>query len=245
MNQMIASYTSFFNWKEWIHTFTTPSSLGLILVISLLECLLSIDNALVLSTLVKKLPREQQKKALFYGLIGAYLFRFIMIGIGTYLIHFSIVKLFGSFYLLMLSIKFFFKKRTDQDEKNLILRKKSTPRLGLFWSTVITIELMDFIFSIDSIFTSIAISEEIWVIVFGGFIGILCMRGVASIFIDLITKIPELETTAYFLIGAIGGKLFLSFLQIPISSKLFLQLVILSFLATFWIHYFHTKKSVL
>ena len=51
------------------------SSLLIILNLILLEVVLSIDNAAVLSTMVNELPKSQQKKALTYGIFGAYLFR--------------------------------------------------------------------------------------------------------------------------------------------------------------------------
>ena len=44
-----------------------------IINIVLLEVILSIDNAAVMATMVKKLPQSQQKKALTYGILGAYL----------------------------------------------------------------------------------------------------------------------------------------------------------------------------
>src|SRR5690606_15488149 len=53
--------------------------LGIIGLLVLLEGALSIDNAWVLGLLAKRLPKEQQKKALTYGLIGAFVFRFIAV----------------------------------------------------------------------------------------------------------------------------------------------------------------------
>jgi len=51
------------------------TELLILLNIILLEIVLSIDNAAVLATMVKQLPKEQQKKSLTYGIVGAYLFR--------------------------------------------------------------------------------------------------------------------------------------------------------------------------
>jgi len=50
------------------------SSLLVVLNIVLLEAILSIDNAAVLATMVIELPKHQQKKALKYGILGAYFF---------------------------------------------------------------------------------------------------------------------------------------------------------------------------
>lgn len=48
-----------------------------LLILILLEGILTIDNAIVFAFLMKKLPENQRKKELFYGLRGALLFRFI------------------------------------------------------------------------------------------------------------------------------------------------------------------------
>ena len=68
---------------------TDPVSWGYIGTLVVMEGLLSADNALVLAIMVKPLPAKQQKKALMYGLIGAYFFRFLFIGIGLFLISFG------------------------------------------------------------------------------------------------------------------------------------------------------------
>ena len=47
-----------------------------LLLLVVLEGLLSADNALVLAVMVKHLPEQAQKKALFYGLVGAFVLRF-------------------------------------------------------------------------------------------------------------------------------------------------------------------------
>ena len=47
-----------------------------LLVLVVLEGLLATDNALVLAIMVKHLPEEERRKALFYGLAGAFIFRF-------------------------------------------------------------------------------------------------------------------------------------------------------------------------
>ncbi len=47
-----------------------------VLLVDLLEGLLAADNAIVMAVMVKHLPPEQRKKALFYGLLGAFALRF-------------------------------------------------------------------------------------------------------------------------------------------------------------------------
>ena len=101
-------YAPFFSGSNWIHVLTSGKDWLVILTLILMECLLSVDNAVVLAAQTKVLPdKKQQEKSLFYGLWGAYIFRFIVIGIGTYLINFWEIKLAGSLYLFYLSFKFF------------------------------------------------------------------------------------------------------------------------------------------
>src|SRR5690606_37704321 len=81
----------------------------------LLEGALSIDNALVLGLLAKRLPKEQQKKALTYGLVGAFVFRFVAVFTATWLIEWRIVKLIGGGYLAYIAIKHMFFEAGEDD----------------------------------------------------------------------------------------------------------------------------------
>ena len=59
-------------------------NIGLLVI---LEGLLSADNALVLAMMILGLPRQDQKKALRYGLVGAFAFRTICTLLALSLIH--------------------------------------------------------------------------------------------------------------------------------------------------------------
>ena len=73
-----------------------------IALLVVLEGLLSADNALVLAILVLGLPRDQQKKALRYGILGAFVFRILATLLAVHLIQLAWVKLIGGLYLLYL-----------------------------------------------------------------------------------------------------------------------------------------------
>lgn len=113
MQGMLDTYAQFFELDMWIKVLTDPVSWGLIGTLVILEGLLSADNALVLAVMVKHLPVEKRKKALFYGLLGAYTFRFIAIGAGVFLIKLWWVKILGAGYLAWLSIKYFIDKNKE------------------------------------------------------------------------------------------------------------------------------------
>lgn len=242
LEEIFATYASMLDWQMWVEVLTSAEAWGLIISLAVLECILSADNALVLSAFVKPLPKEQQKKALVYGLWGAYLFRFIFIGLGTILIKLWFIKLIGALYLLWLAIRFFidkYKEKHTAEEESLEVRQPKgwlVKIFGVFWATVISVELMDLAFSVDSILTALAVSEEVWVILLGGMIGILFMRGIATFFIALMNRVPELETTAYMLITFIAVKMGLTLVNIHIPNEIFIIVLVGAFLVTFAIH---------
>ena len=84
-----------------------PSDALTIGLLVLLEGLLSADNAMVLAVLVLGLPKAQQKKALRYGILGAFFFRGLATLLAIYLIALAWVKILGAGYLLFLVYRHF------------------------------------------------------------------------------------------------------------------------------------------
>ncbi|MDO4912723.1 MAG: TerC family protein [Lactobacillus sp.] len=222
-------YAPFFDLNNWRTVITSESDWMLILTLILMECLLSVDNAVVLAAQTQVLPTKlEREKSLLYGLWGAYIFRFLIIGIGTFLINFWEIKILGAAYLFYLSGKYFWDVRHPHEEKHEEHHlKKKNSKISLFWRTVISIEAMDIVFSIDSVLASLAISNNPVIVLLGGMIGILCMRGVAEVIIRLMEIIPELQTLAYVLIGVIALKLFLSIpaIDFEIPNAIFAAIV--------------------
>ena len=97
----------------------------------LLEGLLSADNALVLAILVLGLPREQQRKALRYGILGAFFFRILAIVFAAQMIEYSWVKLIGGAYLMWLSYAHFF-RHEEGHERGAIKPAKAWLGLSVF-----------------------------------------------------------------------------------------------------------------
>lgn len=71
-----------------------------LLVLIGLEGILAADNAVVMAVMVKHLPGEQQKRALFYGLVGAFVFRFATLFLISLLANVWQVQAIGAIYLL-------------------------------------------------------------------------------------------------------------------------------------------------
>jgi YkoY family integral membrane protein len=176
-----------------------------------LEGLLSADNAMVLAMLVLGLPKPQQKKALRYGIIGAFVFRAMATLAAAYLIKLGWVKLAGAAYLLYLACQHFF--MSDAESRR--APPQARPWLGLspFWATVVKVELTDIVFAIDSILVAVAMSPKLWVILTGGMLGIVAMRLVIGKLLSLIERYPPLVDGAFVIISWVGLKLLVEFLH--------------------------------
>ena len=183
-----------------------------IALLVLLEGLLSADNALVLAMLVLGLPRSEQRKALRYGILGAFLFRILATLLAVHLLQVAWVKLVGALYLLYLTWSHFF-SRGDTSERRSI--KPAGPWLGLsaFWGTVAKVELTDIVFAVDSILVAVAMSPKTWVIITGGILGIVTMRMVIGRLLVLVRRYPALVDGAFVIIGWVGLKLMIEYLH--------------------------------
>lgn len=244
LNSILSTYASFFDWHMWVEVLSSPTAWGLILTLVIMEGLLSADNALVLAVMVKHLPESQRKKALMYGMIGAFFFRFLFIGIGVYIVQFWYIKVIGAAYLLFLVYKYFKDKNKDKDEESHEFKHGLLERLiGTFWATIVMVELMDLAFSVDSILAAFAISNEVWVLLVGGVLGIIMMRTIATMFLKLLEVVPELETTAYVLIAIIALKMLAGVLGYEMSHALFFIIVGGAFVITFIIHYINKNRA--
>ena len=183
----------------------------------LLEGLLSADNALVLAVMVRHLPKDKQKKALRFGIWGAFIFRAISVIFAYQLIRFWQIKLLGGLYLVYLALKHFIVGEAEAGDSS---ESGKSKRFGDgFWATVINVELADIAFSIDSILAAVAMVEglspklqnnhnlALAIIYIGGVLGIIMMRLVAGFFLILLNKYQGLASGAYLLVAWIGLKL--------------------------------------
>lgn len=177
-----------------------------------LEGLLSADNAMVLAVLVLGLPRSQQRKALRYGIVGAFVFRIIAILLAAYLIQIQVVMLIGAAYLLWLPFNHF---TGHEDAAGRRRPKAATAWLGMppFWSTVAKVELTDIVFAIDSILVAVAMSDKLWVIITGGILGVIAMRLVIGQLLVLVNRYPTLVDGAFIIIAWVGIKLVFEYLH--------------------------------
>jgi YkoY family integral membrane protein len=182
-------------------------TVGLLVV---LEGLLSADNALVVAVMILGLPRPQQKLALRYGLVGAFVFRIIATLLAVYLIRLAWVKLLGGLYLVYLTYQHFFRSGSAEERSK---PRPARPWLGLpaLWGTILKVELVNIAFSVDSILVAVAMSNKTWVVMVGGLLGIVAMRVVISQLLLIVRRYPTLVDGAFVIIALVGAKLLIEY----------------------------------
>ena len=201
------------------------SIIVIIVQLIFLEGILSIDNAAVLGAMVNTLPADeaipwpakfnighvfdkvlgrQRTAALRVGLLGAYLGRGLMLFAASYIISNPWLKIIGAAYLIRLAVDDLSAHGySGEDEAVRPIKIRG------FWATVLSVELMDLVFSLDNVVAAVSLSDKIWVVMLGVAIGIVVMRFAAGIFSTIIEKEPILKTAAYILVLNIGVELLL------------------------------------
>src|SRR5512139_2926421 len=190
----------------------------IIIQVIFLEGILSIDNAAVLGAMVSVLPQKdmvpwpsflkflgppvhrllggQRSAALKVGLLGAYLGRGLMLVMANFVIHNQYLKILGAAYLIRLAFENLGEPELGEEDQ---VRGKKMEGRG-FWNIVIAVELADLAFSLDNVVAVVALSDNLPVVMFGVFIGIITMRFAASLFTYMILKEPILKSAAYMVV---------------------------------------------
>ena len=182
--------------------------LTLLPILIILELLLSADNAIALASLTKSLNNlALRSKALNIGIIISLIFRILLILLSNILLKFVIIRIFAGLYLIYLFISnvFLISKSGIADSDN-----DKTDNNFKFLKIVALLSLTDFAFSIDSITTAVAISDQYILIILGAIIGVLALRFTSGIFLKLLEKFLRLETAGYIAILIVGIKLLLN-----------------------------------
>ncbi|WP_054861171.1 hypothetical protein [Gracilibacillus sp. JCM 18860] len=191
----------------------------LLVLIGLEGGLLSADNALVLAVIAKHLPDDQKKRAINYGIIGAFVFRFGALFAISFIANVWQVQAIGAIYLIYLGLKHIIPKKKKEGDAE---EEKEKAGSG-FWPTVAKIGLADLAFAIDSILAAVALAialpdsplgdfggmdgGQFIVVVIAGIAGLVLIKFAATWFVKLLEIRPGLETTAYAVVAWVGVKL--------------------------------------
>jgi tellurite resistance protein TerC len=132
----------------------------------------------------------------------------------SYIIKNPWLNVIGALYLVHLAFENLGMSNQESEDEEIRAIKQDT-----FWSVVISVELADLAFSLDNVVAAVGLSDKLWVVLVGVFIGILAMRFAAGWFSILVEKEPILKPAAYILVLAIAIELLVQhFLGIEVSD---------------------------
>jgi len=205
--------------------------LTLLPILISLEILLSADNAVALASLTKSLKNSTDRtKALNIGITISLIFRILLILLSSFLLKFLFIRIFAGLYLIYLFFSNVTLKTKKIDTSNDEEISSTNNRFD-FLKVVALLSITDLAFSIDSITTAVAISDQYVLIVIGALIGVIALRFTSEIFLRLLEYFTRLEMAGYVAILIIGIKLILNTLvkEVFLPDYYFYILIFLSF----------------
>jgi YkoY family integral membrane protein len=217
-------------------------TLLLLPVLIALEAVLSADNAIALAAIAQGLDGQQlQRRALNIGLVAAFCLRVILILTASWVIQFWQFELMGAVYLLWLVFQYF----TSNDEVDSSGHSSSHhgPRFAGLWQAIPMIAITDLAFSLDSVTTAIAVSKDIWLVLTGGFIGVITLRFMAGLFIRWLDEFVHLEDAGFVTVGLVGLRLLLRVVNPDFVPPEWLMVLMIALLFT-WGFSKRTEASV-
>jgi len=221
--------------------FNSPFNIGIeaplvLLILVALEAVLSADNAIALAAIARGLEGSQlQRRALNFGLAAAYVLRITLILTATWVVKFWQFELLGAAYLLWLVFEYF---TSGEDEQNQHHGLKFTS----LWQAIPMIAVTDLAFSLDSVTTAIAISDQTWLVLTGGTIGVITLRFMAELFIRWLKEYVHLEDAGYVTVGLIGLRLLVRAINPELVPPEWLMIAIITLIFV-WGFSQHTKSD--
>lgn len=207
----------------------------------LIELSLSIDNIFVIAIIFSsfRIPKKYQHRVLFWGIIGAIIFRGIMIYFGVLIINkFAwTTYLFGAFLIYTAAKMFFTKEEQEYNPKKSLIYKtlrklipittkmesehffvkiKNINAATPLFVTLILIEVMDVIFALDSVPAILAITSDPFLVFSSNIFAILGLRSMYFFLANMLEKFNYLEYSLIAILSFVGLKMiFHDFIHLP------------------------------
>lgn len=245
-------YLSFQN--NWIANPTnlTPSNAVLKYITGyLIELSLSVDNIFIIALIFSSfaIPKKYQHEVLFYGVLGAIVFRALMIVFGVALItRFSwMIYVFGVF-LILTALKLLFSHNKQKDPHDFKIYKwiaKVYPvtsivegdkffiiKNGVKYATplfvaLIIIELTDVFFAIDSIPAILAITADPFIVFSSNILAVMGLRSMFFLVVGMLDKFKYINYSLVLILAFVGVKMIISH-QVEIPEWLSLGVIVIS-----------------
>ena len=231
------------------------------------EKMLSVDNLFVIMLIFSyfKLEEKYHHRVLFWGIMGAIVFRAVFIGTGSIIIsQFHWVLYIFGVLLIYTGIKLLRDKKEEHVdfEKNKIIKlaRKFLPfsvnhhngkffckETGKFLFTslfliMLLVEATDIVFAVDSIPAVFAISQNIFIVFTSNIFAIMGLRALFFLIESVLHKFHHLQKGLAFILLFIGLKMLLGIFEIHISSFASFGVIMLALAASIILSVIFPKK---
>jgi len=161
----------------------SPETLSALLSIIVIDLVLAGDNAIVIGLAARRLPREHQRKVVFWGTVGAIVIRAIATVGVVWLLKIPGLLLIGGLLLLWIAYKLLVEDKNHEDVK----------AGESIWAAVRTIIIADAVMGIDNVLAVAgAAHDNIWLVIIGLVISIPIVVWGSTMILKLVDRFPQI-----------------------------------------------------
>lgn len=231
------------------------------------EKMLSVDNLFVIMLIFNffKIEEKFHHKVLFWGILGAIVFRGVFILIGGYIIaqfHF-VLYIFG-IILVYTGFKLFFDKKEEHVDfeqsklvklarkylpfsksyhsGNFLIRENGKLHFTILFLIVLLVEATDIVFAIDSIPAAFAITQDPFIVFTSNIFAVMGLRALFFLLESVLHRFHHLQKGLAFVLIFIGAKMLLDIIDIHISSFISFIIIISVFALSLVLSVIFPKK---
>lgn len=217
----------------------------------LTEKMLSVDNLFVIMLLFTffNLEEKYHHKVLFWGILGAIVFRGIFITAGSIIVHqFNWVLYVFGVILVYTGIKLFNDKKeehidfknnrvfklankylrftTDHQDGKFIVKQDGKLYVTILFMIVLLVETTDILFALDSIPAAFSISQDPFIVFTSNIFAVMGLRALFFLIENVLHRFHHLKKGLSFILVFIGLKMLVVMFGIHISSVISLMIIL-------------------
>jgi len=173
-----------------------------ILSIILIDLVLAGDNAVVIAMAVRRLPRPQRLKGIFFGAGAAVVLRVILTFFVAQLLRISFVKLVGGAVILWIAVKLFVEGEGETD---------AGKEAGNLWQAIRLIVIADITMSTDNVLAVAGASHgNLFLLIFGLIVSIPFVVFTSNLLSMLMDRFPIIILIGAAILGRVGGEMMIT-----------------------------------
>jgi predicted tellurium resistance membrane protein TerC len=212
---------------DWATLFSL-STLGSLLMLTLLEIVLGVDNIIFIAIVAGRLPRDKQPRARGIGLSLALLFRVGLLVSITWILglqkplidfmHFEatgrdLILFGGGVFLLFKTVSEIYNRLKGREEGPEIKAGKNSMQ-----SVILQIVFIDIVFSFDSILTAVSIVSNVLIMIGAVILAMFLMLAFSQRVSDFINRNPTIKMLALCFLLMVAFILILDASHVDVSS---------------------------